>query len=75
MNGVQALENLQRIRPNVRVILTSGYDEADAMGRFRGADLAGFLQKPYAASQLAESVKRVLQNRDTRDCVLRSRPN
>jgi len=61
MNGEQAFQQMKRIRPSVRVILTSGYDEADAMGRFVGDGLAGFLQKPYTASRLAERVKRVME--------------
>jgi signal transduction histidine kinase len=61
MNGEQTLQRLQHIRPDVKVMLTSGYDQADAMSRFRGAGLAGFIQKPYTARQLAESVKRVFE--------------
>jgi signal transduction histidine kinase/ActR/RegA family two-component response regulator len=59
MNGEQTFRRLQQIRQDVRVILSSGYDEADAMARFRGARLAGFIQKPYTAAQLAETVKRI----------------
>jgi signal transduction histidine kinase/CheY-like chemotaxis protein len=59
MNGEQTFERLRHIRPDVKVILSSGYDEADATGRFRGDGLAGFIQKPYTASKLAQSVKRV----------------
>ncbi|PWU03825.1 MAG: hypothetical protein C5B51_18045 [Terriglobia bacterium] len=67
MNGEQTLQRLQRIRPDVKVILTSGYDEADALSRFRGADLAGFLQKPYTAGQLAGSVKRISERIKARE--------
>ncbi len=62
MNGEQALYRLQRIQPGVKVILTSGYDEPDAMARFTDAGLAGFVQKPYTAERLAASIKRVLEN-------------
>jgi hypothetical protein len=41
----------------VKVILTSGYNEADAIRRFTGAGLAGFLQKPCTAERLAEKMK------------------
>jgi signal transduction histidine kinase/CheY-like chemotaxis protein len=61
MNGEQTFYRLQRIRPDVKVILTSGYDEADAMAQFNGAGLAGFIQKPYTATQLADAVKRVFE--------------
>ncbi|HLK62623.1 MAG TPA: response regulator [Bryobacteraceae bacterium] len=58
MNGEQTFQRLQRIRPGVKVILSSGYDKADAISKFGGIGLSGFLQKPYTAAQLAESVKR-----------------
>jgi two-component system, cell cycle sensor histidine kinase and response regulator CckA len=61
MSGEQALQRLQRIQPGVRVVLTSGYNEADAMGRFQGAGLAGFIQKPYTARELTEGVRNLLQ--------------
>jgi CheY-like chemotaxis protein len=57
MGGEETLRNLQRIRPDVKVILTSGYNEVDVIRRFTGVPLAGFLQKPYTAEQLARKIK------------------
>ena len=67
MNGEQAFERLRHIRPDVRVVLTSGYDEADATGRFRGASLAGFIQKPYTSAKLAQCIKRVFERANSAD--------
>ncbi len=61
MNGEQTFQRLQRIRPGMKVLLTSGYDETDAMRSFPGGGLSGFLQKPYTAAQLGASVKRALE--------------
>jgi signal transduction histidine kinase/ActR/RegA family two-component response regulator len=61
MNGEQTFQRLRQIRPGIPVLLTSGYDEADATSRFTGSCLAGFLQKPYTAATLAGAVKRVLE--------------
>lgn len=52
MNGEQTLHALRRIRPDVRVILMSGYSEEDATGRFEEEHLAGFLQKPFTFDEL-----------------------
>jgi PAS domain S-box-containing protein len=57
MSGEEALVRLKSIRPNIRVVLSSGYNEADATRRFTGKGLAGFVQKPYTASGLAETIK------------------
>jgi PAS domain S-box-containing protein len=60
MGGEQTLRELQLIRPSVRVLLTSGYNEVEAVQRFAGKGLAGFIQKPYSSVALAEKVKQAL---------------
>ncbi len=61
MNGDEAFRELRRIDPEVRVILSSGYQEAEATQCFAGQGLAGFIQKPYQASILADQLRRVLE--------------
>ena len=46
--------------PNVRVILSSGYNEVEVIRLFTGKGLAGFLQKPYTAAALIDKVTRAL---------------
>jgi CheY-like chemotaxis protein/nitrogen-specific signal transduction histidine kinase len=47
MGGDETCRALRRINPDVRVILSSGYNEEGAIERFSGLGLAGFIQKPY----------------------------
>ena len=61
MSGEEALVRLKGIREDIRVVLSSGYNEADATRRFTGKGLAGFVQKPYTAAYLAEKIKIVLE--------------
>jgi len=60
VSGEEALRQLQLINARVRVLLSSGYNEVEAVQRFAGKGLAGFIQKPYTAAALAEKVKEVL---------------
>jgi PAS domain S-box-containing protein len=60
MSGEQTFIELKRIRPDVRIVLSSGFNQVEAIRRFEGQDLAGFLQKPYTAAALAEKVANVL---------------
>ncbi len=60
MSGEETLRQLQLVNPKVKVLLTSGYNEVEAVQRFAGKGLAGFIQKPYTAAALAEKVKEVL---------------
>ena len=64
MNGEQTLRHLKTSQPDVKVILSSGYNEVEAIQRFTGKGLAGFIQKPYSAAALAEKVKMALEERN-----------
>ncbi len=61
MGGEETFGELRRIRPDVRVILSSGYNEQEAVNRFAGKGLAGFLHKPYRPSELVERVRQLLE--------------
>jgi CheY-like chemotaxis protein len=65
MGGVEALAQLRAINPDVKVILSSGYDEIEATQRFVGRKLAGFIQKPYRATELPEKIREVLKAKST----------
>jgi PAS domain S-box-containing protein len=58
LDGEETFDALRAIRADVRVILSSGYDEQSAVRRFAGKGLAGFLQKPYTYEQLANACKK-----------------
>jgi CheY-like chemotaxis protein len=62
MGGEEALRHIRNIRPDVIVMLSSGYTETDAMRRFSGHGLAGFIQKPYTSARLREKVDAAAQN-------------
>jgi two-component system, cell cycle sensor histidine kinase and response regulator CckA len=60
MSGEETLRRLQAENPRVKVLLSSGYNQVEAVQRFAGKGLAGFIQKPYTAAALAGKVKEVL---------------
>jgi PAS domain S-box-containing protein len=57
MSGDETFRRLRAIQPDVCVILSSGYNEVEAVRRFTTKGLAGFIQKPYTAAQLGEAIK------------------
>jgi len=61
MDGVNAFRQMKRIRPDVKVILCSGYDEQEATQRFTSEGLAGFIQKPYRLQELKAKIEQVLK--------------
>jgi CheY-like chemotaxis protein len=66
MSGEEAFRRLRAVRPDVKVILSSGYNEVEAIGRFTGKGLAGFIQKPYSSTALSEKVGLILNNPKSR---------
>jgi len=61
MDGEETFREIHRIDPGIPVILSSGYNEQEAVQRFVGKGLAGFLQKPYQLAQLRRKLKEVLE--------------
>ena len=61
MDGLTTFRQLRALKPDVKVILSSGYthDQDDGYDLF-SEGLAGFIQKPYSARQLREELSRVL---------------
>ena len=60
LSGEETFHELCQIRPDVSVVLSSGYNELEATRRFNnGEKLAAFLQKPYTAEQLGQCLARV----------------
>jgi len=56
MAGDEALPELRKIRPGAKIVITSGYAEADALRLFAAHPVAGFIQKPYTAAQLVAKI-------------------
>jgi two-component system, cell cycle sensor histidine kinase and response regulator CckA len=60
MTGDQAAPRLREHRPDLPIILSSGYPEGEAMRRFARYGITAFMQKPYTANSLSEMVASVL---------------
>ncbi len=60
MSGEETLATLQLLRPDIPVILSSGFSESEIQKRFEDRGAAGFIQKPYRSAALLEKVKTVL---------------
>jgi PAS domain S-box-containing protein len=60
MNGEEVFRELRSRRADVKVVLTSGYNEQEATNRFAGKGLAGFIQKPFSMDTLIGAFYRML---------------
>jgi len=60
LSGQEAFRRIKAISPQARVIVSSGYNEVEAVRRFTAKGMADFIQKPYTSRKLARIVKRAL---------------
>ena len=58
--ATRTLREMRKVRDDVPVILTSGYNEQEVTQMFTGQGLAGFLQKPFRVAELADMLRKVL---------------
>jgi CheY-like chemotaxis protein len=60
IGGLEAFVEIRKIRPDARIILSSGYSEVDVASRLEGHEVDGFLQKPYEPQVLIQKLREVL---------------
>jgi CheY-like chemotaxis protein len=59
MDGEQCFRELKQHRPDVKVIMSSGYNEQEVTQKFVGKGLAGFIQKPYKLSMIRDIISKL----------------
>jgi len=62
MDGLETFRELRRMDPACRVVLTSGYNEQEAIQDFLGKGLAAFVQKPFLRDDLLKALRRALES-------------
>jgi len=63
MGGEETFRALRGIRDDIAVVLMSGFNEQDAVARFVGQGIAGFLAKPFSAEMVVVKLREVLVKR------------
>ena len=60
LSGHEAVARLRDIDPQIKAIISSGYDSDPIMTRFHEHGFAGAISKPYEISKLNRVVREVL---------------
>jgi signal transduction histidine kinase len=60
LSGEETAKGLLRVNPGCNILLSSGYNETEALRGLGAIKICGFLQKPYTAAILAEKVRECL---------------
>ncbi len=56
-SGEETFEVLHEIRPNIPILLSSGYSELEVMEPFKEKSVAGFMPKPYEMTTVREMLR------------------
>jgi two-component system cell cycle sensor histidine kinase/response regulator CckA len=65
MNGRELVEKLIELRPEIGILLMSGYTDDDVLRRGVLQGERAFIQKPFTGDQLARKVRAVLDRTTT----------
>jgi CheY-like chemotaxis protein len=60
MDGEETFQRLREIRPDIPVVLCTGFIRRDHLDRLMNAGIAGFLRKPLAPDEIVDHVRGVL---------------
>jgi len=60
MDGEETFHRLREIRPDVPIVLCTGFIQRHRLDRLMKAGLAGFLRKPLAPDEIVEHVRGLL---------------
>ena len=60
LDGEETFLQLRHLNPGVKVVLMSGFNQQEAISRFTGKGLAGFVQKPFEVDSLMTAVREAL---------------
>lgn len=61
MDGAEAYRQMRQLRPDLKAVLMSGFNRVDAVDRFVGQGLAGFVQKPFEIDTLVAELRQVME--------------
>jgi len=60
MSGRDVLRRIKAIKPNVKIVIASGYLESDLQPDLAGDSIAAFIQKPYMIDNVIEVLRDVI---------------
>jgi CheY-like chemotaxis protein len=62
MDGEETFNRLREIRPDVPVMMCTGFIQNDRLERLMAAGLSGFLRKPFAPDEIVSQVRAILES-------------
>ncbi len=64
MDGMEVLQQVSKIRPDIRIIIITAYGTVESAVEAMKLGAADFIQKPFAAEEVRELVRRVIDREE-----------
>ncbi|MDD2273007.1 MAG: ATP-binding protein [Desulfuromonadaceae bacterium] len=61
MDGIAAMGEIQKIKPDARIIISSGFNEEELSVRLANETPSGFIRKPYSLNLIKAEIQKVMQ--------------
>jgi PAS domain S-box-containing protein len=61
MDGYELIAELKKLRPDLPIIISSGFGDGVETSRLASGEMAGFISKPYRFEQFQDLLKRVVE--------------
>jgi CheY-like chemotaxis protein len=61
LDGTATLHQIRALRPDLPIVITSGYAAEEAAQQLDGARIDAYLQKPYSLTRLREVLRPLLR--------------
>ncbi len=61
MNGRECFAAIRKIKPDVKVVLASGFSREDQLTSMKEAGLKGFIRKPFLSAELSRVVYQAIK--------------
>ena len=61
LDGEQTFRALRLLKPDLKIIVSSGYNEQEVTQKFVGKGLSGFIQKPYKLVEVSRKIQDILE--------------
>ena len=58
MDGIETLDHIQRIQPDIPVLIASGFNHSDQIDHALNNGCNGFIRKPYRTSDLHTEIQK-----------------
>jgi CheY-like chemotaxis protein len=60
MDGEEAFRQMRALRPDLPIVIMSGFNEQDTAQRFAGQGLTGFISKPFTGAMLVSKLQAIV---------------